>query len=33
MTFLEILQELGPDVLTQAQRLQGEARSSADSRS
>lgn len=26
MTFLEILQELGPDVLTQAQRLQGEAR-------
>ncbi len=26
MTFLEILQELGPDVLTQAQRLQGEPR-------
>lgn len=26
MTFLEILQELGPDVLTQAQRLQGETR-------
>jgi type VI secretion system protein ImpA len=26
MTFLEILQELGPDVLSQAQRLQGDAR-------